>query len=175
MKTSLEKISLFKFVIMIEFVGLVVWGVVLSLAPGIVSYVLLMVWSGTLLCLAIFKKIHKTSLHKIRSCVNQAVTFLVSLVYIILEYVISDGYGLACTIVLIVLAVLGIINNVIFVVKEMKREKESLYIMEYDSNEMKNIGESFVAETSRKAPEAKENRFQGRDLATARNRPLIDE
>lgn len=112
LKPQIEKISFVKIFYTLFFIFLVVWGAVLGAAPGIVSYVLLILWSLTWLFFTIRKKIYHSRILNIRSILNQIYIIVIVINFIILQYAFNDGLGLANSVVLLIILIGCTITNV---------------------------------------------------------------
>lgn len=102
----------------------VLWGLVLNLAPGIVAYSLLTILAIAWGYLAI-KNVYKVSIHKVRCLLNQLFTILISIMYILLEFVVDDGLGLGYSIAIAVFLILALVNNVGFTILETARARRN--------------------------------------------------
>ena len=109
---TLEKISVFKFHYLGLFVGMLVWGMVLAVAPGVVSYVYLILWSILWIFLTIRKGIYRSKFNKARAIFNQGVSILIAIFYIVMEYA-DTGDGLPITIIIAVLLFLCLLINIV--------------------------------------------------------------
>lgn len=106
------------------FVFLLVLGVILAAAPGIVVYVSIIVFAVVWLFLVYKKNIYRSGYNKIRSTVNQIITLIITILYILLEYVEQDGMGLPYIVVLLVMLIATLVNNVGFCIYEIWRENK---------------------------------------------------
>ena len=66
------------------FCFLLFWGVLLAVAPGIAAYSVLILWSLFWLYLTIRKQVFRSRIHKLRSCINQIITFFIAIILIVL-------------------------------------------------------------------------------------------
>lgn len=82
-KQPIQKLAIQRVAYLVLFVFCVVWGVVLSLAPGIVAYCLLIALAVGWAWLAV-RNIYRVSIHKIRCLLNQLFIVLISVMYILL-------------------------------------------------------------------------------------------
>ena len=110
-KKRLEKFSTEKFAYFALFCFLLLWGLLLALAPGIAAYSLLIVWCLFWIYLTISKQIHRSRIHKLRSCINQIITFIIAILLIVLEYGTTDGLGLPQSICLLILLLASLVCN----------------------------------------------------------------
>lgn len=63
---------------------LLLWGVVLAMAPGIGAYSLLIVWSLLWAFLTVRRQIYQSGIHKLRGCINQIITLAIAIIFILL-------------------------------------------------------------------------------------------
>jgi hypothetical protein len=61
-----------------------IWGAILSFVMPVISYSLLIVISCIWLVLSLRFELYKTKQHKIRATINQILTILISILYIVL-------------------------------------------------------------------------------------------
>jgi hypothetical protein len=123
LKPIKSRLTFRKYFYVILFIYLLVWGSTISLLPGIASYSLLIVFSAIWIVLTLCFQLYHTKANRIRATINQTITILIALVYILLEYLQNDGHGLYYAIVIMVLLVLNLINNVFFYIYGLKKVK----------------------------------------------------
>ena len=114
LKKRLEKLSMERFTYCMLFTFLMLWGLLLAVAPGIAAYSVLILWCLFWLYLTIKKQVHRSRIHKLRSCINQIITFVIAIILIVLEYGTGDGLGLPQSICLLVLLYVSLICNLGF-------------------------------------------------------------
>lgn len=102
---------------------LLIWGLIIGLAPGIVSYIMLIIFAGVWFFLTFHKQIYKSKLHRIRATINQGIIVAIAFVYIMLEYVVKDGTGLVCAILLMILLIGSLLSNLGFCIYEIYNKR----------------------------------------------------
>lgn len=105
------------------FVFLVMFGIILSSAPGIASYALLIVFAVTWLYLTVRRNIYNSKYNKIRSIINQAIIISISIIFIMLEYAVKDGLGLIPSLILLILLLLSLVTNIGFFIFDFRADK----------------------------------------------------
>jgi hypothetical protein len=108
----LEKVSVEKFVYFGLWVGIMLWGIVLAVAPAIAAYSIIIVYSIIWIFLATRKQIYKSKYHKLRSTLTQLVIIMIAVTYIIMYFIENDGIGLPYTFVLMALLAINLVINV---------------------------------------------------------------
>ena len=137
---SVQKISIYKFFYLALFVYLLVWGLVLAIAPGMVSYIFAIVWVVFWGFLIFKKRIYRNKYNKIRSVINQVITIIIAIVYITI-FVSGPNNGITYAIILLSLVSICLVVNIFFAIyimirkKKLKKmmDKNTLDIMKYAS------------------------------------------
>lgn len=138
LKKSIEKISLEKFVYLGLSMFLVVFGLLLAVAPGIAAYSVLVVWPLIWIFFTVKKQIHRSKIHKLRSTIVQIIIILIAITFILIEYTPKDGFGLVYTLVFLILLFANFGVNVAFLLYDEHLDRKNSEVVD-DLSEFKSV------------------------------------
>ena len=123
------------------FISLLLIGLILAVAPGIVAYISIILFSLAWTFFVFKKGIYKSKYNKMRSLINQLTAFIICLMYIIMEYA-DVGNGIAIAFVVALLLLLVLLANAGLGAYSYYIEAKSSDLMKQNEEELKKYSSS---------------------------------